>query len=207
MKFNVYTVDFQLSTPARRVVAWGLLPLGLLLGLATAAGAYDSSWIVAGQPVSASKLKQALDDTNTQLSATATARALRVVKSGDQVLGGGGATVTFDTVKVGGLSGWNYDTFVTPSAGVYRVTAKFALPAAPGTGTRYLNLVVNGTLYAQMNSQPAMETATQVYVTDIIKLGQGDVVTLQAGSDGGTFKVAGLPDGRASTLTIERLGN
>lgn len=207
MNFNLKTVDSKRSTPAWRVLTWGGIPVGLLLGLATVAGAYDSSWIAPGQPVSSSKLKQALDETNAQIGTLAAAQTVRVVKSSDQLFGSGGASVVFDAVKLNGVPGWNYDTFVTQTGGVYRIVAKLGLPAAPGTGTRYLNLLVNGNLYAQVNSQPAMETATQAYLMDVVRLAAGDTVNIQVASDGGTFKVAGLADGRGSTLTIERLGN
>lgn len=155
-------------------------------------------------------LNAQISSLNTQVAAlqkNATASVLRLVKTADQISGVGGAAVIFDSMKINALSGWNFDTFTAPSAGLYRMSCRLVLPAAPGTGARYINLFVNGAQYSQTNSLPAGEGTTIVAMTDIVQLAAGGTISIRAQSDTGSFTVAGVGSGIGTTITIERLGN
>jgi formylglycine-generating enzyme required for sulfatase activity len=79
MNFNLrINVDAPRGAGARIALFLGL-PVALVMAAGVAAWAYDTSWIADGQPISASNLKQNLDEVQTRLTA---------LESANQVLSG-----------------------------------------------------------------------------------------------------------------------
>jgi hypothetical protein len=72
MQIKVLTLDVRLSKNTKRAIGWVLLPVAVLAGSMAVAHAYSTSWIVAGQPISAASLSTALNEVQSRLVALET---------------------------------------------------------------------------------------------------------------------------------------
>jgi hypothetical protein len=62
-------IDVELSPATKRTIRWLMMPLAVFLATTTVALAYDTTWIVSGSPVPASRLRSNLDEIQTRLVA------------------------------------------------------------------------------------------------------------------------------------------
>jgi hypothetical protein len=85
MQIKIVTLDVRLSSNTKRAIRWALLPVAVLAGSIAVASAYDTSWIAAGNKISAAALKGDLDAIQTQLGVvhhTSSAYSLNAVYCG-----------------------------------------------------------------------------------------------------------------------------
>jgi microcystin-dependent protein len=69
MQIKIVTLDVRLSENTKRAIRWVVLPVAVLAGSMAIAHAYSTSWIAAGQPMSATTLKANLDEAQSRLAA------------------------------------------------------------------------------------------------------------------------------------------
>jgi hypothetical protein len=69
MQIKIVTLDVRLSENTKRTIRWVLLPIAVLAGSMAVARAYNTTWIMSGQSVSAASLKGNLDEIQTRLAA------------------------------------------------------------------------------------------------------------------------------------------